>query len=140
MKTVIDSNRVIAALIKESTTREILFDRNFEFVAPDHIISEVKTHRNAIIDKAGITESGLDILLALIFQQITIIPQNEYDEFVRKLGGETKDPNDLPYLAACIAAKAKGIWTHDAHFKEQKNIIVFTNIDMLRISGKNKED
>jgi len=33
MKIVIDSNRVIAALIKESTTREILFDKNFEFIA-----------------------------------------------------------------------------------------------------------
>ena len=38
MKIVIDNNRVVAALVKDSTTRQILFDKMFEFVSPDHII------------------------------------------------------------------------------------------------------
>ncbi len=41
MKVIIDSNRVIAALIKGSTTRGILFDKNFEFFAPEHIENEI---------------------------------------------------------------------------------------------------
>ena len=45
MKIVIDSNRVIASLIKEGTTREILFDKKFEFFAPEFIKSEIDKYK-----------------------------------------------------------------------------------------------
>lgn len=44
MKIVIDANRIIAALIKQSTTRDILFDGAFEFVTPDFALSEIEEH------------------------------------------------------------------------------------------------
>ena len=58
MKVVIDSNRVIAALIKDSTTRKILFNNNFEFIAPDSITMEVDKYKDVIIEKSGITEKN----------------------------------------------------------------------------------
>ena len=137
MKVVIDSNRAIAALIKDSTTREILFNSIFEFVAPSHITIEINTYKNAIIQKIGIAENEFDILLSLIFQHIIIIPQKEYDKLITKLTDEIKDPKDVPYIAACIAAKAEGIWTHDPHFMNQKKVKVFTNIDMIKLSERN---
>ena len=127
MKVVIDSNRAIAALIKDSTTREILFDSIFEFVAPSHITVEINTHKNTILQKIGITENEFDILLSLVFQHIKIIPQTEYNKFITKLKDEIKDPKDIPYIAACFAAKAEGIWAHNPHFMEQKKAKVFTN-------------
>ena len=57
MKIVIDSNRAIAALIKDSTTRKILFDNIFEFIAPSHILVEINNYKSTIIQKIGITES-----------------------------------------------------------------------------------
>ena len=137
MKVVIDSNRAIAALVKDSTTRKILFYSNFEFVAPSHIMTEISSYKNAIIQKIGIAENEFDILLSLIFQHIKIIPQKEYDEFIAKLKDEIKDPKDVPYIAASIAVKADGVWTHDPHFKEQSKIKVFTNMDLLKLSDKN---
>src|SRR3989338_8856333 len=103
MKIVIDSNRVIAALIKDSTTRNILFDDKFEFIAPDTIKIEISKYKTIIIEKAGIAEDEFDVLLSLIFEHISIVPQNEYDEFVAKFQNDIKDPNDIPYIAACIA-------------------------------------
>lgn len=41
MRVVIDTNRIIAALIKEGISRKIIFNRNFEFVAPDYAIEEI---------------------------------------------------------------------------------------------------
>ncbi|HLC60668.1 MAG TPA: PIN domain-containing protein [Candidatus Nanoarchaeia archaeon] len=140
MKVVIDSNRVIAALIKDSTTREILFDKNFDFAAPDYIKIEINTHKNMIIEKTSITENEFDILLSIVFERIDIIPQAEYDEFIVKFKNDIKDPNDVVYMAACAATKAEGIWTHDPHFIEQKKIKMFTNIDLIKLSDKNKLD
>ena len=139
MKIVIDSNRVIAAMMKGSTTREILFDQPFEFIAPDYLISEVSKYEDHIIKSIDVSKREFEILLAIIFEHITIIPESEYKDFIDKLKDGIKDPKDLPYLAACIATKAYGIWSHDPHFKEQEKIKVLTNIDMLKLSGKTKK-
>ncbi len=138
MRIVIDSNRVLAAMIKESTTREIIFDSFFEFVAPDFLLSEAWKHEERVIKAAEMTKDEFEILLALIFEHITILPKAEYSEFIEGLQEEITDTKDVPYIAACLTSKTEGIWTHDPHFKEQQKVKVFTNIDMLRMSGKAK--
>ncbi len=134
----IDSNRAIAGLLKDSTTREILFDKTFEFVAPEYIAEEIFKHHSTTVKKSGLTEKEFRILLALVVENISIIPYSGYKEFIPKMGAEIKDPKDVPYLAVCLATNAEGIWTHDLHFREQKKAKVFTNIDLLRLSGKAK--
>lgn len=140
MKIVVDSNRVIAALIQDSTTREILLDRNFEFFAPEYIKTEIEKYRKDIMEKADISEEEFEILLSLIFESITIIPQSEYQNFLSELRDITKDSKDVAYFAVCLFIKADGIWTHDLHFKEQKKVKVFTNIDMLRFNRSTASD
>lgn len=138
MKIIIDSNRAIAALIKDSTTRKILLDSFFEFFAPEHIQNEIKKYREDIIQKTDITQEELEILLSLIFEYITIVPQTEYNQLVEELKTEIKDPDDVPYLAVYLLINAEGLWTHDPHFQVEKKFKIFTNIDMLRLSGKAK--
>ncbi len=58
MNFVIDGNRVIAGLIKDSITRSIIFDSFFEFVAPDFILTEIRKYEKEIIKKADITKEN----------------------------------------------------------------------------------
>lgn len=51
MKIIIDANRIIASLIKRSTTREIILDKSFEFFTPDFTLSEIEKHRNELLKK-----------------------------------------------------------------------------------------
>mgnify|MGYP001585862824 CR=1 FL=1 len=67
MKIVIDSNRVIASLLKDGTTREILYNRNFDFVAPEFIKMEMLKYKKDLISKASITKEEFDSLLSLLF-------------------------------------------------------------------------
>ena len=134
---VIDCNRVIAALIKESTTRQILLSKNFEFVAPEFIKSEIQKYGNLIVKKAGITGDEFDLLLSMIFDGISIVSRDEYGEFVKKLDGEIVDVKDIPYLAVYYLRNAEGIWTHDPHFLENKELSVLSNIDMLNVMNDN---
>ena len=138
MRIVVDANRVMAALIKDSTTRQILFDWSFEFIAPDHMLVETRKHKDRILKATSITKDELEILLALIFEHITIISETEYSEFIGTIRNEIKDTKDLQYFAACLASNAYGIWTHDPGFLEQNRVRIFTNIDMLRLSGQIK--
>ncbi len=120
MKIVIDSNRIIAALIKESTTRKIIFDKNFEFFAPEQIRHEINEHRNEIISKISVAQDEFDLLESIIFSFIKIIQQKEYSKVIDKLRSEIDDINDLPFLAVCLLINAEGIWTHDPHFLKQR--------------------
>ena len=131
MKIVIDSNRIIASLLKEGTAREILYYRNLEFIAPEFVKEEIQKHKGDLLKKVNISIENFDILLSLLFERITLIPQSEYADYLNKLKIEISDPKDIPYLACCLATKSEGIWSHDPHFIEQKKVRIFTNKDLL---------
>ena len=131
MKIVIDSNRVVAALLKDSTTRGLLLNASFEFIAPDFIKEEVEKYRGVFVKKAKISVEDFDLLLSMLFESIKLIPKEEYASSMYKLISEISDPKDIPYLACSIAMEAEGIWTHDLHLKEQTKVRIFTNIDLL---------
>jgi len=136
----VDTNRIIAALVKSGTTKDILFDESFEFLTPDYTITEIKEHEDELIRKTKLTKEELRILLALIFERVTIIPLSEYEDFIDGCKNDIRSPDDIPHLAACLASKSQGIWSHDQHFLEQHKAKVFTNIDLLGISGKAESD
>ncbi len=138
MKIVIDSNRVIAALIKDSTTREIIFDNFFTFVAPDFIFVEIEKYREEIMRKSGITDEEFTVLLDILFKHILIIPKKDYESFIGNSTCAIRDVKDVPYLALAKSSNAEGIWTHDSDFLEQDEIKVFTNSDLLALA-KNRE-
>ena len=132
MDLVIDSNILFAALLKDSTTRTILFNKKFEFIAPSYIFSEISKYRNYIIKKVGINNEDFEILLKLIFENIKIIPEAEYAKFAEELSKEIMDVKDIPYLALATFTNAEGIWTHDLHFKQQDKVKVFSNMDLFK--------
>jgi len=135
MRIIIDSNKIIAALIKDHTIRDIIFDEKFEFFAPSFIKSEITKYKKDITEKANLNEAELSILIEIIFSKICIIPYDKYSIFLPYFLDAIIDEKDIPYLAACKSCSTEGIWTHDPHFKKQKNIKIFTNIDMINISN-----
>src|SRR3989344_676717 len=134
MKVVADSNRIIASLLKSGTTREILFNGNFDFVAPEFIKEEISKYKLDLIKKAKITAEEFDVLLSLFFERIKLIPKNEYRRYTEELKSKISDTKDIPYIACCLAAKAEGIWSHDPHFLKQDKAKIFTNKDLLDMS------
>lgn len=136
MKIVVDTNRIIAALIKDSTTRSIIYSKNFEFITPDYTLTEINEHKNELKSKAGLDDEKFDILLALIFGRIEIISRSDYQAYLEQCKKEINDQEDVPILATAIAKNAQGIWAHDPHFKKQKKVKIFSNIDMLSLNEK----
>ena len=133
MKIVVDSNRVIASLLKDSTTREILHNRTFDFVAPEFIKVEILKYKKGLMSKASITEEEFDLLLSLLFERVTLIPKVRYNKYFKDLSADISDAKDIPYFACSLATKSKGIWSHDPHFQKQNKVKIFTNIDLLRL-------
>ena len=78
-----------------------------------------------ICKKAKITSNEFDILFNLIFEHITIIPKEEYEDFLDSAKRLIDDIDDVPFIALCLASKADGIWSDDDHFKTQEGITIF---------------
>ena len=78
MKIVVDSNRIVAALIKDNTTRSILFNTSFNFIAPEFILQEINKYKTEFIRKAKLTSEEYGVILSLIFDKVKLIPKEEY--------------------------------------------------------------
>ena len=132
MKVVIDTNRIIAALLKDNTTRNILLNNQFEFITPDHTLKELDKHKEELRNKIGLEIEEFDLLVSLMFEQIEIISESEYKEFFNECYALI-EIDDIPFLALALANKAP-IWTHDAHFSRQSKARVLSNKDLLDTS------
>jgi|SRR3989344_2390715 len=132
MKIVVDANRIIAALIKSGTTRDILLSEDFDFTSPEFVLREIDKYQDYIKNKTGLGLEEFELLLSIIFEHILIIPKEDYKEFMDNSKNLTEDSKDIPYLAVCNLIKADGIWSHDPDFLLQTKYKVFTNIDLIK--------
>jgi len=133
MKIVVDSNRLFAALAKEGTTRILLMHPAFEFVAPEYIVHELRTHLRRICEITSTTRAEGELLFALLSRFITLVPEWEYTAFLAEAAQAVTDPTDTPFMALCMSSQAAGVWTHDNDFLQQHRVKTFTNIDLLNM-------
>src|SRR3990172_6221826 len=74
MRLVLDTNILIAALIKDSLTREMFFAPGFEFLLPEYALGEVRRHHQKIARYASLTAHEVDLLLSLLLESVTVVP------------------------------------------------------------------
>ena len=132
MKLVADTNRIIAALIRDSTSRRILLSDEFEFLTVGVTKSEIEEHKQEIIDKAKVTEEEFNKIFSLLFSKIFVVGdvtiESKMEEAKRIM--EKIDPDDTPFIALALAVENDGIWSDDKHF-EQQNMIKIWKTDVL---------
>lgn len=134
MRLVIDTNRLFAAMMKDSVSRRILLEPRMEFFAPEAMFVETDRYRELICHRSGLTEAGLETLILLFRERITIVSA---DDYIHKYGPasalmEGTDPDDTPFLALGIALSLDGIWTEDRHFRAQDILPVLSTASLMK--------
>ena len=71
MRLVLDTNILIAALIKDSLTREILLFPGFEFLLPEYALEEIAKHRTKIARRARLKQDEIKLLLSVLLFRIS---------------------------------------------------------------------
>ena len=134
MRLVIDTNVLMAGLIRESTVREILLSGKTEFFMPEEAIEEVKKYAAELCAKAGYSEGELETILSTLLEHVTLIRKKQLRAFMKRAEDIMKaiDIKDAPFLAACFSVRADGIWSFDTHFLKQNVVRVF---DMHELAG-----
>jgi predicted nucleic acid-binding protein len=135
MKLVIDTNRIMAGLLKDSTSRKIILHDSFSFFAPDYIETELTKHRPYLMKKAKIPGPDFDLLMHTLLDRIVLVSfedfEREYEHAMRIM--EMIDENDSPFLAVGLALGIGSIWTEDRHFLRQDLLRVCSTRDLIEI-------
>ncbi|MCZ7380579.1 MAG: PIN domain-containing protein [Candidatus Methanoperedens sp.] len=133
MKLVLDSNIIFSALIKKSTTRNIILSDVFELHAPEYIFSEITKHKELLLKKSKMNEGDFDALLLLLQKHIQLVQKEKYNEKMAPAEDILKDIDvtDSPFLALALALNCK-IWSNDRHFKQQDKVGACTTKELTK--------
>jgi predicted nucleic acid-binding protein len=82
MKLVIDSNRVMAGLIKDSVTRMLILYETFNFIAPEYLLIEIEKYRDYLMKKAHQSDIEFDLTLSALIERISFVPENEFIDYM----------------------------------------------------------
>lgn len=126
MKVVIDTNILMSALIKDSTTRKIIVKSNWEFYYPEVSLNEISKYRSLILQKSGMNEEEFTQLFNQLLSRIKIIPEgytHKKLDKANKILGQI-DPKDVVFIATALSITDSVIWSDDGHFEKQNEVKV----------------
>lgn len=135
MKLVADTNRIIAALVRDSTSRKILLSEKFEFLTIGVTKSEIEEHKKEIMDKAKVDEDDFNRIFSILFSKIFVVSdiviENKMEEAKQIM--DKRDPDDTPFIALALAVENDGIWSDDKHFEQQNKIKIWKTYVLLKL-------
>ena len=132
MRLVLDTNILIAALIKDSITRRILLLPDLEFLLPAFALDELARHRVKIVRAARLKGDELDLLLTLLLTSVAVVPYERIAPYLSDadlLIGAI-DPDDILFVALALAEDHDGILSNDRAFKDLPGIQHWTTTSL----------
>jgi len=113
LRVVVDTNKVIASLLRDGKVRRLLFHLGLEILLPKYVLEEINKHREYLERK--VPPKAIDFIISKISKKAKIIGARELDRKVlnkaRRLV-EAFDIDDHPFIAVAIECNAI-IWTND---------------------------
>lgn len=132
MRLVLDTNILVAALIKDSITRRILLLPDLEFLLPAFALDELARHRAKIARAARLKVDEIDLLLTLLLTSVVVVPFERIAPYLPTADAlmGAIDPDDVPFVALALAEEHDGIWSNDRAFEKIPGIKLWTTTSL----------
>ena len=133
MRIILDVNVILSALIRDSTTRKIILDSEFDFHFPEPSLHKIRKYKNHILEKSGLSEEEYNELMATLFKYIKLVPTEEIEKNWDKAKKimEHIDKEDVVFIATALSLPDSVIWSDDGHFEKQDKVKVLKTEDMI---------
>ncbi len=133
MKILADTNRIMAALIKDSNSRKIIRESNIEFVTIGLSKEELQKYKDYIKEKSGVTDEEFKYLFNRLMINVSVLRDDLIKPFMQEAKSimDDIDKKDAPFIAAALATNLP-IWSDDKHFEEQNKIKIFKTHDLVK--------
>ncbi len=119
MKLVVDTNKIIACLLKDGRVRWLFFSEFLELYAPYYTLEEIDEHKHRILKK--VSKDSYDFIMSKVKLKLNMAKITEEDaeivESAKELA-EKFDIDDWPFIALALKLNTP-IWTND------KDMIVY---------------
>ena len=129
---IIDNNIMFSLMKPGSSASEIFELRQFKFVAPEFIKSELDEHEGECMKKSGLTKQEFGARRADVEEKIEFVSVEAYKKFLKRAVKAVDDPDDAPYVALALALGAP-IWSNDTGLKKQPLVDIFTTKELIEI-------
>jgi predicted nucleic acid-binding protein len=144
---IVDTNTALSGLIG-GITRRLLFELDRELCYPEPSVDEIYRNRGVIQERAGLSATAIDELLARLFKQITVVPKadvvREFDTAAEATSPHPdadpgrqfidRDEEDVVFLAAALAVDGD-VWSDDSVFRHQNLVSWYRTEDVVDYSG-----
>src|SRR3989344_2868076 len=127
MRIVLDTNVLIAGLLKDSIVRNILLYKDIKFFLPEEAIEEINKHKDELIEKSGYCLTEFEEILNFLLKKIILVSKEMIKLQLEKAEYIMKDIDiaDSSFIATALSINADGIWSFDKHFIKQKVVKIF---------------
>src|SRR3989344_456726 len=105
MNIVIDTNVLMAGLLKNSIIRKILSSENIQFFIPEGALNEIEKYKEFLIKKSGIAGEEFKEVLDLLLENIEIIPEQKIKNKLKDAKNVMKDIDikDSIFIATALS-------------------------------------
>ena len=134
MKVILDVNVILSALIRDSTTRKIILNSEFDLYFPEPSLHKIRNYKSYILEKSGLSEEEYDKIIATLFKYIKLVPTEEIEKNWDKAKEimEHIDKEDVVFIATALSISDSVIWSDDRHFEKQDKVKVLKTKDILK--------
>ena len=135
MKIVVAVNIVLSALIRDSSTRRLIFEIRHDLYFPEPSLHKLRKYQDYVTGKAGLNERDYTRLLTTLFKRIKVIPTEEIKENWDKAKEiiEHIDKEDVVFIAAALSLGNSIIWSEDKDFERQTRVKLLKTRDIVEL-------
>ena len=135
MKMVVDTNIILSALIKDSTTRKIIVKSEWDFYYPEMSFHEIRKYKELVLKKSNLNKEEYRKLLNYLLEHITLVPNEIIYEKLDKAHEIMAhiNPDDVIFIATQLSISNSVIWSDDKDFDKQKEIRILKTAQICKL-------
>ncbi len=138
MELVVDANILLAALLKDAVTRELLVDSRLRLYAPEYLVSETLHHLKADADlrrRIPLQTAELQELFYQLTQEIETVPRKLYISQLAHALKIAPHRQDAHYLALALVFNMP-VWSNDRGMCDQSEVKVYKTGEIIAMLGR----
>lgn len=133
MKLIVNTNRIIAALVKDSISRKIINHLKAELITINFSQEEIGEHKKEIMDKSRLNEDQFSLIINKLKEKLIFLEEGLILTKIKEAKEimDNIDPDDTYFIAAALATNSD-IWSDDKHFEKQKRVKIWKTEELAK--------
>src|SRR3989344_7863142 len=132
MQIVIDSNIIMAMLIRPGKPIDLFFDNRLNICAPLLLFDELENNKDEIKGKSNLKDEEFDWLCVILKHNLRIFPEEDFLKYRDKAEIICPDKKDVIFFALALYLQCP-MWTNEKMLKEQDDVIVYATHDLMKL-------